>query len=95
MYLSRDFVHVAKTYGKIIISERFLPESHKTIQPVSVGNFSTFYLENSLKFLKVELLEDRNLLLIIFYLNLQLMKLIFSMEMIILRLRLQVRNTLY
>jgi len=32
--LSKDFVHCAMIYGKIIISERFLPVEHKTLQPI-------------------------------------------------------------
>jgi hypothetical protein len=32
-----DFVYVAKTYGKIIILERFLPSGQKTIKPVDIG----------------------------------------------------------
>jgi hypothetical protein len=39
--LSRDFVHIAKTFGKIIISERFLPPAARTINPcVSVGGLA-------------------------------------------------------
>jgi hypothetical protein len=35
--LSKNFVHVAKTFGKVIISERNLPPHCRTINPVSVG----------------------------------------------------------
>lgn len=35
--LAHDFVYVAKTYGKIIILERFLPSGQKTIKPVDIG----------------------------------------------------------
>ncbi len=38
--LARDFVHVAKTYGTIIISERFLSYDQKTIKPVKLGGFA-------------------------------------------------------
>jgi hypothetical protein len=31
--VSQDFLFSAKTYGKIIISERFLPDDKKTIKP--------------------------------------------------------------
>jgi len=33
----KDFVYVAKTYGKIIILERCLPPERKTIKPVDIG----------------------------------------------------------
>ena len=36
-YLTEDFVHTAKKYGKIIISEHFLPDNKKTIRPCQVG----------------------------------------------------------
>lgn len=35
--LAKDFANVASMYGKIIISERFLPRSEKTIVPTDVG----------------------------------------------------------
>ena len=35
--LYRDFCYAAKTYGRIIISEKFLPDSDKTIKPVGAG----------------------------------------------------------
>jgi len=35
--LSVDFVEIAKTYGKVIISEHLLPDSKKTIKPLSLG----------------------------------------------------------
>ena len=35
--LSKDFVHIAKRFGKIIISEQFLPTERRTINPTSVG----------------------------------------------------------
>ena len=35
--LAKDFVRVAKTFGKIIISEKFLPPQSRTINPVVVG----------------------------------------------------------
>ena len=35
--LATDFARVASTYGRTIISEKFLPTATKTIQPVSVG----------------------------------------------------------
>ena len=35
--VAQDFLFSAKTYGKIIISERFLPDDKKTIKPQSVG----------------------------------------------------------
>jgi Clustered mitochondria len=35
--LSQDFIYTAKTYGKIIISERYLPTSKKIIKPVDIG----------------------------------------------------------
>ena len=36
--LSQDFVHCARTYGKIIISEKF--SSQKTIQPLNLGGIA-------------------------------------------------------
>lgn len=33
--LSQDFIDAASTYGKIIISEAFLPASKKTIKPTN------------------------------------------------------------
>eukprot|EP01125_Pyxidicula_operculata_P011063 TRINITY_DN3612_c0_g1_i6.p1 TRINITY_DN3612_c0_g1~~TRINITY_DN3612_c0_g1_i6.p1 ORF type:complete len:233 (+),score=33.32 TRINITY_DN3612_c0_g1_i6:38-700(+) len=39
--LAKDFVNVAQMYGKIIISERFLSNSEKTIQPSdSIGGLA-------------------------------------------------------
>eukprot|EP01127_Copromyxa_protea_P013751 TRINITY_DN3720_c0_g1_i2.p1 TRINITY_DN3720_c0_g1~~TRINITY_DN3720_c0_g1_i2.p1 ORF type:complete len:1412 (+),score=225.99 TRINITY_DN3720_c0_g1_i2:23-4237(+) len=38
--LSMDFVSVAETYGKIIISENYIPDSMKTITPASVGGIA-------------------------------------------------------
>lgn len=35
--LSRDFVQLAKMYGRIIISEHRLPDSEKTIKPTDIG----------------------------------------------------------
>ena len=37
LYLAQDFLHCAETYGRIIISERFLPVDEKTIKPLSMG----------------------------------------------------------
>ena len=39
--LAQDFIHSARTYGKIIISEVFLPDNEKTIRPVpTLGGFA-------------------------------------------------------
>eukprot|EP01132_Coremiostelium_polycephalum_P005864 gene5864-7293_t len=38
--LEHDFVYAAETYGRIIISEHFLPDEIKTIKPVSVGGIA-------------------------------------------------------
>ena len=35
--LEEAFVRKAELYGKIIISERFLPLSQKTIKPLDIG----------------------------------------------------------
>eukprot|EP01125_Pyxidicula_operculata_P022245 TRINITY_DN898_c1_g1_i1.p1 TRINITY_DN898_c1_g1~~TRINITY_DN898_c1_g1_i1.p1 ORF type:complete len:1793 (+),score=365.55 TRINITY_DN898_c1_g1_i1:43-5379(+) len=35
--LERDFLYVAETYGRIIISEKYLDVSQKTIKPSSIG----------------------------------------------------------
>lgn len=40
LYLAQDFLHCAETYGRIIISERFLAPSSKTIKPISLGGVS-------------------------------------------------------
>jgi Regulator of G protein signaling domain len=40
MYLSQDFIETAKTYGRIIIMERFLEPSAKTIAPTSMGGMA-------------------------------------------------------
>ena len=37
MHLSQDFVHAARTYGRIIISEVYLPMKRKTIKPLNLG----------------------------------------------------------
>ncbi|PRP84152.1 hypothetical protein PROFUN_04143 [Planoprotostelium fungivorum] len=38
--LAQDFVHYAKTYGKLIISELYLPDDQKTIKPNDIGGFA-------------------------------------------------------
>eukprot|EP01130_Rhizamoeba_saxonica_P005569 TRINITY_DN2221_c0_g1_i2.p1 TRINITY_DN2221_c0_g1~~TRINITY_DN2221_c0_g1_i2.p1 ORF type:complete len:1736 (-),score=335.94 TRINITY_DN2221_c0_g1_i2:57-5264(-) len=35
--LYRDFVYASKTFGRIIISEKYLPDSRKTIAPIDAG----------------------------------------------------------
>ena len=35
MHLAQDFIYAATTYGKIIISEYYLPRAKKTIKPCS------------------------------------------------------------
>ncbi len=37
VHLSQDFVYTSQAYGKIIISEVYLPREKKTIQPISIG----------------------------------------------------------
>ena len=37
IHLSQDFVYTSQVYGKIIISEVYLPREKKTIQPISIG----------------------------------------------------------
>ncbi len=37
MDIAKDFLHVAQSYGKIIITERFLSNEEKTIKPIDVG----------------------------------------------------------
>lgn len=39
-HLAHDFVYAAQTYGKIIISERYLPDNKKTIKPMSFGGIA-------------------------------------------------------
>lgn len=50
--LSRDFLLSARTYGKIIISEAFMPAHLKTIQPVAIGGIAggTKYLVRDILF---------------------------------------------
>jgi hypothetical protein len=38
--LSKDFNHTARTYGQIIIAERYLPVSKKTIKPMDIGGIA-------------------------------------------------------
>lgn len=38
--LERDFLYCSETYGKIIISEYYLPDEHKTIKPAQCGGFA-------------------------------------------------------
>jgi hypothetical protein len=35
--LSKDFVSMARRFGKLIVSEAFLPAQYQTINPVNVG----------------------------------------------------------
>jgi len=37
MHLSHDFIQAAQTYGRIIISEVYLPHNRKTIPPLALG----------------------------------------------------------
>jgi tetratricopeptide (TPR) repeat protein len=37
LHIAQDFLYSARSYGKIIISEAFLPDSEKTIRPVKLG----------------------------------------------------------
>eukprot|EP01116_Phalansterium_solitarium_P022569 TRINITY_DN7502_c0_g1_i1.p1 TRINITY_DN7502_c0_g1~~TRINITY_DN7502_c0_g1_i1.p1 ORF type:complete len:1638 (+),score=449.85 TRINITY_DN7502_c0_g1_i1:121-5034(+) len=50
--LTQDFQHTVVQYGKIIISERYLPVSQKTIQPVPIGGIAggDKYLVHSILF---------------------------------------------
>ena len=41
-HLARDFVYCSKTYGKIIISEYYLPEEEKTIKSCDAGGLPLF-----------------------------------------------------
>jgi len=38
--LELEFVQTATFYGKIIIGERFLPNSKKTISPIDIGGIA-------------------------------------------------------
>lgn len=38
--LMQDFVHVCKTYAKVLVHEKSLPLKHKTIKPAAVGGFA-------------------------------------------------------
>jgi hypothetical protein len=33
----QDFSYVAQTYGRIIITERFLTKDEKTVKPIDIG----------------------------------------------------------
>ena len=50
--LALDFVHCAKTYGRLIISEAETPVEHKTIPPTSIGGFAggDKYIVNNILF---------------------------------------------
>ena len=37
-HLAHDFQHAAEVYGRIIISERFVPVDYKTIKPMDIGS---------------------------------------------------------
>ena len=50
--LAQDFLYSATSYGKIIISEVFLPDHQKTIKPVEIGLF--FLWDISMLFLFVK-----------------------------------------
>lgn len=43
LHLARDFIHAATTYGKIIISEYYLPIEKKTIKPRDLPGVSKFF----------------------------------------------------
>jgi len=38
--LTQDFVYASQTYGKVIISERYLPNHEKTIPPIDIGGLA-------------------------------------------------------
>jgi|JI10StandDraft_1071094.scaffolds.fasta_scaffold1283907_2 hypothetical protein len=38
--LSQDFIHLSTMYGRVIISEAFLPDEQKTIKPTKVGGMA-------------------------------------------------------
>lgn len=38
--VTKDFVHLAELYGKIIISEKELPDDEKTIKPIDIGGIA-------------------------------------------------------
>jgi len=40
--LAKDFIYVAETYGRIIISELFVKDAQKTIKPTYVGGIGSF-----------------------------------------------------
>lgn len=40
LHLYQDFLFSARTYGKIIISEVYLPDNEKTIKPVQIGGIA-------------------------------------------------------
>jgi hypothetical protein len=50
--LAQDFIHCAKTYGRIIISEGHTPYELKTIKPVKMGGYAggDKYLVNNIMF---------------------------------------------
>lgn len=61
--LAHDFLYSARSYGKIIISEIFLPDSEKTIKPSKIGSFH--FLHPLLDLLDL-LLDHLHLLFLIF-----------------------------
>ena len=50
--LAQDFIHCAKTYGRIIISEAETPIEFKTIKPTKIGGFAggDKYIVNNIMF---------------------------------------------
>ncbi|KYQ93360.1 Histidine kinase A [Tieghemostelium lacteum] len=38
--LTQDFVYASSTFGKVIISERYLPNNEKTIPPIDIGGLA-------------------------------------------------------
>ncbi|KAH3765084.1 Histidine kinase A [Pelomyxa schiedti] len=50
--LASDFIHIARMYGVIIINERYLPVSQKTVKPLSLGGIAggDKYIVNNILF---------------------------------------------
>ena len=62
--LAQDFIHCAKTYGRIIISEAETPHDLKTIKPCAIGGFAggDKYIVNNILFVFLSLFSDLSIL---------------------------------
>ena len=62
--LSRDFVYCAKTYGKVIISEKELHDDYKTIKPADPGGVAGGEKVRAIRFVFVFILFSHYLFVV-------------------------------